>query len=123
MSKQILVVDDNDKNRKLIRVMLQGAGFETLEAENGRKAIDIAKEQLPVLILMDIQMPVLDGILATRELKSDEVTRDIPIIALTSFAMKGDEERIMEQAEFDDYIAKPIFHDEFMHKIKHILGE
>src|SRR4030042_1877687 len=92
---KILIVEDNEKNRTLVKDVLEYHGYEVIEAGNGKEGIKIAKENNPDLILMDIQMPVMSGYDA------------IKIIALTSFAMKGDKEKIMEEG-FDDYIAKPI---------------
>lgn len=107
MGKKILIVDDDLKNRKLLRVLLQNSGYETIEAEDGEDGIKLAKEKNPSLILMDIQMPVMDGITAMKILKSEKSMAGIPIIALTSYAMKGDTERFLE-AGFDGYISKPI---------------
>lgn len=103
----VLVVEDNRKNLTLMRDILRRHGYEVIEAGNGHEAIRLARERNPGLILMDIQMPVMDGIAAGRILKDDPATRHIKIIAVTSFAMKGDRERILE-AGFDDYIAKPL---------------
>lgn len=105
--KKILVVEDNEKNRLLVRDIMKYHGYEVLEAANGIEGIQMAKDHMPDLILMDIQMPVMDGMTASRTIKNDPETRGIKIIALTSFAMKGDREKILE-AGFDDYIAKPI---------------
>jgi CheY-like chemotaxis protein len=107
MAKKILVVEDNDKNRLLIRDILKYYKYEVLEAENGKIGVEQAIKHLPDLILMDIQMPVMDGFTAIALLKEDPATKSISMIALTSFAMKGDKEKIM-QAGFDDYIAKPL---------------
>ncbi len=107
MAKKILVAEDQDMNRILIRDILLYHGYEVFEAANGKIAVELAKKHLPDLILMDIQMPVMDGFTAIALLKDDPATRPIRVIALTSFAMKGDREKIM-QAGFDDYIAKPI---------------
>jgi CheY-like chemotaxis protein len=107
MALKILVVEDNEKNRILIRDILKYYGYEVIEAENGKSGVELAKQHLPALILMDIQMPVMDGFTAIAMLKDDPVTRSIKVLALTSFAMKGDREKIM-QAGFNDYIAKPI---------------
>jgi two-component system cell cycle response regulator DivK len=96
----ILIIDDDDKNRKLLRVVLQSNGYETIEAENGEDGIKLAKEKNPSLILMDVQMPVMDGITVMKILKSEKSMAGIPIIALTSHAMKGDKERFLE-AGFD----------------------
>jgi two-component system, cell cycle response regulator DivK len=107
MAQRILVVEDNINNRLLIRDILVFHGYEVIEAENGEKGVELAKIHLPDLILMDIQMPVMDGFTAMAMIKGDPATRAIRMLALTSFAMKGDREKIM-QAGFDDYIAKPI---------------
>jgi len=106
-SEVALVVDDNDKNLKLARDVLRHAGLRTLEASTGRAAVTLAVEQLPDVILMDIRLPDMDGTMAVRELKNDARTAAIPVVALTSFAMKGDRERFIA-AGFDGYIEKPI---------------
>lgn len=107
VNQKILVVEDNDKNRELVRDILALQGYCVLEAKDGSEGVATAKEHNPDLIIMDIQMPVMDGITAAKIIKSDPATKGITMIALTSFAMKGDRERLME-AGFDDYIAKPI---------------
>jgi len=107
MSAKILVVEDNELNRKLIVAVLTYHGYKTLEAMDGAEGIRAAREHMPDLILMDIQMPVMDGMTAVNVLKKDPRTLGIKVIALTSFAMKGDRERFMA-AGFADYIAKPI---------------
>jgi two-component system, cell cycle response regulator DivK len=107
MSKKILVVEDNDQNRILIRDVLEYYGYAVIEASNGAEGIARAREHLPDLILLDIQMPVMNGFAAIGALWDDPVTRGIAVIALTSFAMKGDREKIMA-AGFHGYIAKPI---------------
>jgi len=94
MAKQVLVVDDNPKNLKLLKVVLQNAGYGVLEAENGEDGVRVAMEKLPDLVLMDIQMPVMDGIEAMKALKAGQATGAIPVIALTSYAMAGDRERL-----------------------------
>ena len=107
MDKKILVVEDNPNNRKLIKDVLTYYGYEVIEATNGEEGINLAREHSPSLIIMDIQMPVMDGITAAKILKNDPLTKGIKMIALTSFAMKGDRERFIE-AGFDDYLSKPI---------------
>ncbi|MDO8281200.1 MAG: response regulator [Thermodesulfovibrionia bacterium] len=107
MSKKILIVEDNEQNRRLMRDILKYYGYEIIEAENGDEGIKMTKIHKPDLILMDMQMPVMDGFAATQILKKDAETKNIKIIAVTSFAMVGDKERIMG-AGADDYIAKPI---------------
>jgi CheY-like chemotaxis protein len=111
MGKIILIVEDAPLNMKLFRELLQVNGYATFEAENGEQGIEMAREKQPDLILMDIQMPVMDGLEATRILKSDPVTAGIAIIALTSAAMAGDREKAI-QAGCDGFMSKPIdIHD------------
>lgn len=107
VKRKVLVIEDNEKNRVLVRDVLKYYGYEVIEARDGEEGIRAARQQMPDLILMDIQMPVMDGITAGRTIRNDPDTREIKLIAITSFAMKGDRERILE-AGFDDYIAKPI---------------
>ena len=121
MSKKILIVDDNEKNLKLLRLLIQNAGYETIEAENGKEAVMLAKEHIPALILMDNRMPVMDGITATKILKAEPATAKIPVIATTASAMKGDRERIMLEAGCDDYVPKPIDAKSFMNVVKKYL--
>jgi two-component system cell cycle response regulator DivK len=103
----ILIVEDNPKNLKLIRDILQFRGYTTLEAETGEAGITLAREWQPALILMDVQLPGMDGRTATKALKVDPSTRQIPVIAMTAFAMKGDRESLLADG-FDGYISKPI---------------
>ncbi len=105
--RAILVVDDNPVNMKLIRVLLAGEGYEVRTASDATEALDILQAFRPGLILLDIQLPGIDGLELTRRLKSQPSTRDIPILGLTAYAMKGDEERILA-AGCDGYIPKPI---------------
>jgi two-component system cell cycle response regulator DivK len=109
----ILVVEDNEKNRVLFRDVLQARGYHTFEAETGEQALLLLQRERPDLILMDIQLPGKDGITITKEIKANEATKDIPIFALTSYAMKGDKERMMEVG-FDRYMSKPIKVKEFL---------
>ncbi len=106
MTKLILIVEDEPKNLTLLRDLLQVSGYSTIEATNGKQGIKSAKSKKPGLILMDVQMPEMDGLEATRILKADATTSNIPVLALTSYAMKGDKERILE-AGCDGYLAKP----------------
>jgi len=106
MSK-ILLVEDNEMNRDMLSRRLTRKGFEVLIAIDGREAIDLARSELPDLILMDMSLPVIDGWEATRRLKADQTTSGIPIIALTAHAMSGDREKCQE-AGCDDYDTKPI---------------
>jgi len=105
--EQILIIEDNVKNLKLVRDVLQFHGYSTLEAETGEAGVALAREQRPALILMDVQLPGTDGRAALKILKADTNTRHIPIIALTAFAMKGDRESLQSEG-FDDYMAKPV---------------
>jgi two-component system cell cycle response regulator DivK len=103
----ILIVEDNDKNLKLARDLLQHDGFRTLEAETAAAAIALAEQRAPDLILMDIQLPDMDGVTALGRLREMGTTTSIPVVALTAFAMAGDRERLLA-AGFDGYLAKPI---------------
>ena len=116
MAKTVLIVDDDPKNLELFRDVLQVVGYTTIEATNGKQGIGLAKARQPSLILLDIQMPIMDGFEALRILKGDATTRNIPIIVLTSYAMKGDKERIFK-AGCDGYIAKPVDIDELLKKV------
>ena len=107
MGEVILIIEDDPKNLKLFRDVLKANGYTTLEAANGEHGVNLAKAHHPSLILMDIQMPILDGLKATTLLKADTKTQKIPVIALTAYAMKGDEEKAL-QAGCDGYITKPI---------------
>ena len=118
---KILIVEDNPANMKLVSNVLVKTGYETLEAVDAEAGIQLARDELPGLILMDIQLPGMDGLAATRLLKGDQTTRDIPIIALTAFAMKGDEEKML-QAGCDGYIAKPIRYREFLKTVEYFLS-
>jgi len=120
MGRVILIVEDDPKNLKLIRDLLQIRGYTTLEVTDGKQGVDMAREKMPDLILMDIQMPVMDGFEAISILKADPVTKSIPIIALTAFAMQGDREKCME-AGCNDYITKPLDTRVFMTKVKEYL--
>ena len=116
----ILVVEDNDKNRKLVRDVLQFKGYQTIEATTAEKGIDLARVEKPSLILMDIQLPEMDGLTALARLKAEPLTRDIPVIAITASAMPQDLERI-RQAGFDAYQTKPISVKEFIGLVEKML--
>ena len=103
----ILIVDDNSTNMKLVRILLASEGYDVRTAADAEEALNVLKEFYPRLILMDIQLPGIDGLELTRRLKSDPATRDITILGLTAYAMKGDKERIIA-AGCDGYIPKPI---------------
>jgi two-component system cell cycle response regulator DivK len=113
----VLIVDDNEKNVKLARDVLQFAGFRTLEAASGGEGVSLAVEHLPDVILMDIRLPDMDGTDAARQLKQQERTARIPVVALTSFAMKGDRERFLAEG-FDGYLEKPISVTEFPGQVR-----
>ena len=106
MSKRILVVEDQPDSRQIIRDMLAGTDYEITEAENGEDALTAIAKQRPDLILMDIQLPIMDGYTATNQIKADPALRSIPIIAVTSYALAG-EERKARAAGCDDYVTKP----------------
>jgi two-component system, cell cycle response regulator DivK len=103
----VLVVEDNDKNLKLVRDVLTAAGFRTLEAATGKRAVELASECMPELVLMDIQLPDIDGVDALGRMRTHERTASIPVLALTAQAMHGDRERFLE-AGFAGYISKPV---------------
>jgi CheY-like chemotaxis protein len=107
MSKVILIVDDQPINVKLLHVVLRKNGYTTLEAIDGKQGVEMARDQRPDIILMDKNMPVMDGLEATRILKGDNTTKDIPVICISSSAMKGDREIILESG-CDDYMSKPV---------------
>lgn len=109
----VLIVDDNDTNRKLCGAILAGSGYRVREAANGAEALSAVRSKPPELILMDVQMPVLDGVETLKRLKADPATRGIPVVALTSYAMKGDRDKFMRDG-FSDYISKPIDIDRFL---------
>lgn len=117
----ILVVEDNPANLKLARLLLENAGHTVLAAADGEAGVRLAGERLPDLVLMDIQMPGIDGIEATRRLRAVPATAGLRIVALTALAMKGDEERILS-AGCDGYIAKPFRAAEFLEKVAAALG-
>jgi two-component system, cell cycle response regulator DivK len=106
MSKRILVVEDQEDNRRILRDLLTSAGYEVIQAENGEEALAAAARERPDLILMDIQLPLLDGYEATRRIKADPDLRAIPIIAVTSYALSGDEGKA-RAAGCDAYVTKP----------------
>jgi two-component system cell cycle response regulator DivK len=121
-NKRILVVDDQEDLRGVLRDLLGGSGYAVIEAANGRDGISKAKSDRPVLILMDIQMPVLDGYEATRQIKADPTLARTPIIAVSSFAMKGDEEKA-RAAGCDHYITKPYSPLQLLRTIRKVLDE
>jgi two-component system cell cycle response regulator DivK len=122
VSQLILIVDDNVNNRKLARDVLEFAGFSIIEAAGGVEGVALAQEQLPALVLMDIRMPDLNGTDALKLLKDDSRTAEIPVVALTSSTMRGDEQRFLREG-FDGYLAKPISVREFPDQVRGFLRE
>ncbi|MDD5130512.1 MAG: response regulator [Candidatus Omnitrophica bacterium] len=121
MAKKILIIDDNEKNRLLMSDILQYRGYEILQTEDGEKGVSMARQFQPDLILLDMQMPGIDGFAVAKILKSDTLTKDIKVIAVTSLAMKGDKERILALG-VDDYIAKPIDTRQFPVLVEKYIG-
>lgn len=118
--KKILIVEDNELNLKLFRDLLGAHGYDTVETKDGFEAIDMAREQMPDLILMDIQLPEISGLEVTRRLKADAATAHIPIVAVTAFAMKDDEEKILASG-CEAYISKPISIQYFLDVVRKFL--
>ena len=122
MTKKVLIVEDNDLNMKLFHDLLDAQGYETLQTREGLQALALAREHRPDLILMDIQLPEISGLEVTKWLKEDDELSHIPVVAVTAFAMKGDEERI-RQGGCEAYISKPISVTKFIETIKSFLGD
>lgn len=120
-AKKVLIVEDNELNMKLFHDLLEAHGIDTIETRNGNQVLDLARENRPDLILMDIQLPEVSGLDITRWLKDDEDLKAIPVIAVTAFAMKGDEQKIREGG-CEDYISKPISVTHFMDVIQKYLN-
>jgi two-component system cell cycle response regulator DivK len=120
-SKLVMIVEDNDLNAKLFRDLLEAQGYRTLHARDGMAVLDMARKHRPDLILMDIQLPEVSGIEVTQWLKNDAELRSIPVIAVTAFAMKGDEERI-RAGGCEGYLSKPIAVGEFLTTIRRFLS-
>ena len=120
MSKTILIVEDNELNMKLFNDLLQAHGYNTLQTKDGREVMEIARRSRPDLILMDIQLPEISGLEITKMLKADDDLRDIPVVAVTAFAMKGDEQKI-RSGGCDGYIAKPISVASFLQTVSKFL--
>ena len=120
MAKRVLIVEDNELNMKLFHDLLDAQGYETLETREGLSALQIARDHRPDLILMDIQLPEISGLEVTKWLKEDKDLRDIPVVAVTAFAMKGDEERI-RQGGCEAYISKPISVGYFLETVRRFL--
>ena len=120
MTKKVLIVEDNELNMKLFHDLLDAQGYETLQTREGLQALAIAREHRPDLILMDIQLPEISGLEVTKWLKEDDDLNHIPVVAVTAFAMKGDEERSREGG-CEAYISKPISGVHFLETIKRLL--
>ena len=122
MAKTVLVVEDNELNMKLFHDLLEASGYDTIQTRSGLEAINLAREHRPDLILMDIQLPEVSGLEVTKWIKEDDDLRSIPIIAITAFAMKGDEDRI-RQGGCEAYLSKPISVGKFIETVKAYLGD
>lgn len=121
MPEKILVIEDNEQNRILMRQILTYHGYDVLEAADGLTGLEMARAHTPALILLDIQMPVMNGFAVIRELRNNPELRKIKVIAVTSFAMKGDREKAL-QAGFDEYVTKPIDTRKFPELVKQVLS-
>ena len=122
MTKRILVVEDQEDLRGVLRTLLTGSGYEMIEAADGQAGVAKARAERPDLVLMDIQMPVLDGYEATRQIKADPSLKATPIIAVSSFAMKGDEEKARASG-CDEYVTKPYSPMQLLKAVRRLLGE
>jgi two-component system cell cycle response regulator DivK len=120
MSKRILIVEDQADNRRILHDLLSTAGYDIIIAENGQEALEIVPRERPDLILMDIQLPILDGYEATRRIKADPILRAIPIIVITSYALSGDESKA-KAAGCDAYVAKPFSPRALLAKVREFL--
>ena len=121
MAKTVLIVEDNELNMKLFRDLLEAHGYETSGTSNGFEALDLVRKLRPDLILMDIQLPQVSGLEVTRWIKDDPALRSIPVVAVTAFAMKGDEERIREGG-CEAYLSKPISVGKFIETVRRFVG-
>jgi two-component system cell cycle response regulator DivK len=121
MPKSVMIVEDNELNMKLFNDLLESRGYTVIQTRNGMEALDLARAHMPDLILMDIQLPEVSGLVVTKWLKDDEQLAHIPVVAVTAFAMKGDEERIL-QGGCEGYISKPISVSHFLETIAQYIG-
>ncbi len=122
MAKTVLIVEDNELNMKLFNDLLRAHGYETVQSRNGLDGIELARKHRPALILMDIQLPEVSGIDVIRWLKEDDDLKSIPVIAITAFAMKGDEERIRDSG-CEAYLSKPISVSKFLETVRNYCGD
>jgi two-component system cell cycle response regulator DivK len=121
MAKTVLIVEDNELNMKLFHDLLEAHGYDTVSTRNGIEALDLARKHRPDLIVMDIQLPEVSGLEVTKWLKDDPDLKAIPVVAVTAFAMKGDEERIREGG-CEAYLSKPISVGKFLETVRSFLG-
>lgn len=121
MPKTVMIVEDNELNMKLFNDLLESRGYTVIQTRNGMEALDLARAHMPDLILMDIQLPEVSGLVVTKWLKDDDQLAHIPVVAVTAFAMKGDEERIL-QGGCEGYISKPISVSHFLETIAEYIG-
>ncbi|HWG03711.1 MAG TPA: response regulator [Beijerinckiaceae bacterium] len=122
MKKTVLIVEDNELNMKLFNDLLEAHGYETVQTRNGVEAVELTRRHKPNLILMDIQLPEVSGLQVTQWIKDDEDLRHIPVVAITAFAMKGDEEKI-RQGGCEAYLSKPISVVKFLETVRNYLGD
>ena len=121
MPKKVMIVEDNELNMKLFRDLIEASGYETVRTRNGLEALDLARAHRPDLILMDIQLPEVSGLDVTRWIKDDPELQTTPVVAVTAFAMKGDEERI-RQGGCEAYLSKPISVAKFIETVRRFAG-
>jgi two-component system, cell cycle response regulator DivK len=117
----ILIIEDNEKNRKLVRDVLQVKGYKTLESETAEEGLKLALEKSPALVLMDIQLPGMDGITALKQLRADPQTKSIPVIAITASAMTNNRQAMLAEG-FDGYQSKPISVKDFLGELERVLA-
>ncbi len=122
MAKRVLIVEDNELNMKLFNDLLEANGYGTIQTRSGVEAVELTRTHRPDLILMDIQLPEVSGLEVIRWIKDDEALRHIPVIAITAFAMKGDEEKI-RQGGCEAYLSKPISVVKFLETVRHYLSD
>lgn len=121
MAKKVMIVEDNELNMKLFDDLLSAHGYATCKTRDGKKVLDLCRAEKPDLIIMDIQLPEVSGLEVTQWLKADAALKSIPVVAVTAFAMKGDEEKI-RQGGCEDYVSKPISITDFMKVVEKYLG-
>ena len=122
MKRCVLVVEDNEKNRKLVRTILRFRGFDVVECDDGAPSLDLAKAHHPVLILMDIELPTMDGITALARLRADTQTKAIPVVAVTASVTPGEREKVLA-AGFNAYVGKPIDVEKFGELVERLAGK